>query len=79
MTLDDLVPGQRATVTSCRGDGSVLQRLGEMGIVPGASVRFVRSAPFGDPIEVEIGRFLLALRRTEARRIDVELERPGTS
>jgi Fe2+ transport system protein FeoA len=87
VTLDDLVPGERATVRSfVQSDSaalpeerSALQRLSEMGLVPGARLRLVRRAPFGDPLEIEIGRFHLALRRTEARRIEVELEEPSAS
>jgi Fe2+ transport system protein FeoA len=45
----------------------------EMGLVPGAQVRVVKSAPFGDPIQVCINNYHLALRRTEARSIQVIL------
>jgi ferrous iron transport protein A len=72
ITLDELAPGERATVRACRGDGAVFQRLSEIGLVPGACLRVVRLAPFGDPLEVQVGRFHLALRRTEARRVEVE-------
>jgi ferrous iron transport protein A len=44
-----------------------------MGLVPGASVRVVRSAPLGDPIQVCIHDYHLALRRVEARAITVSI------
>ncbi len=47
------------------------RRLMEMGIVPGASVRVVKAAPLGDPLQVCIRHYYLALRRAEARTITV--------
>jgi len=80
MTLDQLRLGQRATVTACCFDSSrscaAAQRLSEMGLVPGAAVRLVRRAPLGDPLEIEVGRFHLALRRADARAVTVAA-RPG--
>jgi ferrous iron transport protein A len=46
----------------------------EMGIVPGAAVRMVKSAPLGDPIQVCIRNYDLALRRAEAQSIVVSLD-----
>jgi Fe2+ transport system protein FeoA len=43
----------------------------EMGIVPGAPVSVVRAAPLGDPIEVRVRGYHLALRRSEAETITV--------
>ncbi len=48
---------------------AVTQRLVEMGITPGEYVRFVRKAPFGDPIEIELLNYRLAIRKSEARKI----------
>lgn len=53
------------------GTGVVVRRLMEMGIVPGASVRVVKAAPLGDPLQVCIRDYHLALRRAEARTITV--------
>jgi ferrous iron transport protein A len=41
----------------------------EMGVVPGAPVRVIKAAPLGDPLEVRVRGYHLALRRTEAQRI----------
>ena len=73
VTLDELQPGQQAVLRTCSAEGAVLQRLSEMGFVPGAGLRLVRRAPFGDPLEVQIGRSHLALRRADARSMEVEL------
>ncbi|MGH7751499.1 MAG: FeoA family protein [Gemmatimonadales bacterium] len=72
LTLNDLKPGERARVRDCRGAGPVHQRLCEMGFVAGATVRLVRWAPFGDPLQVELHQSQLSLRRSEAAMIEVE-------
>ena len=43
----------------------------ELGFVEGATVRMIRYAPFGDPLEVEIGGCHLSLRKSEAAGIEV--------
>ena len=43
----------------------------EMGVVPGVKIRVVRTAPLGDPIQVCIRNYHLALRRVEAETIIV--------
>ena len=48
-------------------------RLMEMGLVPGAPVRLVKAAPLGDPIQICVRDYHLALRRSEAQSITVEL------
>jgi Fe2+ transport system protein FeoA len=72
MTLDAIPKDAIALVTSVEpGDQSL--RLMEMGIVPGARVRLVKSAPLGDPIQICVRDYHLALRRSEARSIQVKL------
>lgn len=41
------------------------QRLLAMGLLPGSIFRIIRSAPLGDPIEIETRRSRLALRRKD--------------
>jgi Fe2+ transport system protein FeoA len=73
MTLDTIPRDINARVVSVEGSETHGLRLMEMGLVPGASVRVVRSAPLGDPIQVCIRDYHLALRRVEAQAITVEL------
>jgi ferrous iron transport protein A len=49
-------------------------RLMEMGLLPGTELRFVRRAPMGGPIEVEMRGFHLSLRAQEASNIIVKVE-----
>ena len=69
--LDELPRGVQARVLRMEGSGPVAKRLMEMGIVPGAPVSVVRAAPLGDPIEIRVRGYHLALRRSEARTITV--------
>ena len=68
-SLDKLPAGEPARVVSVEGAGSIARRLMEMGVVPGAPVRFVKSAPLGDPLEIRVRGYHLALRRAEAQTI----------
>jgi ferrous iron transport protein A len=69
ISLNALPHGVRARVVSVEGEGAVALRLMEMGVVPGAPVRVINAAPLGDPIEVRVHGYHLALRRSEAETI----------
>ncbi|HYX40513.1 MAG TPA: ferrous iron transport protein A [Pyrinomonadaceae bacterium] len=71
MSLNALPHGARARVVSVGGADAVARRLMEMGVVPGAPVCVVKVAPLGDPIQVRVRGYHLALRRTEAQTISV--------
>jgi len=71
LSLAALRVGARARVIAVLGSGTVARRLMEMGVVPGAHVRVIKAAPLGDPIEVRVRGYHLALRRTEAQSIMV--------
>jgi ferrous iron transport protein A len=45
----------------------------EMGLIPGVAVRMVKAAPFGDPVEVRLRGYSLALRKSEASAVDIAL------
>ena len=71
--LTNLPIGTEARVISVNGTGRVTHRLMEMGVIPGVAVRIVKTAPFGDPIEVRVRGYSLAMRKTEADAIEVSL------
>ncbi len=73
MNLFNIPAGVHARVTAINGEGFITRRLMEMGVVPGVSVRRVKSAPFGDPIEIRLLGYSLAIRKNEAEAIEVEL------
>lgn len=72
-SLDTLSVGQTARITEISGDDAIAVRLMEMGLLEGEPIRVLAVAPLGDPVEYEIRGYRLSLRRTEARRVLIEL------
>lgn len=73
-TLACLETGKSGFITKVCGSGPVSRRLMEMGIIPGIRVRVVKTAPFGDPIELRVRGYNLALRRSEAETVEISTE-----
>ena len=73
MTLDMIPIDATVRVASVESTDAHAFRLMEMGMVPGAYVRVVKTAPLGDPIQVCVRNYHLALRRAEAKSITVTL------
>jgi ferrous iron transport protein A len=71
-TLNQLKPGERATIVKVGGEGPVRRRILDMGVVSGAEIEVVRMAPLGDPVEFLIKGYNLSLRKSEAQQIQVE-------
>lgn len=71
--LSEMQPGQQGIVQSFRGEERQRLRLMELGVLPGTRVRFIRRAPLGDPLEVEIRGFHLSLRAGEASQVALSL------
>jgi Fe2+ transport system protein FeoA len=69
--LADLTPGQSATIEHVGGQAEVRFRLLEMGLTNGTSVRLVRRAPLGDPLELDVRGYRLSLRKSEARGVSI--------
>ncbi|MBC8248466.1 MAG: ferrous iron transport protein A [Anaerolineales bacterium] len=72
-TLNQLKPGERATIVKVGGQGPVRRRILDMGVVKGAEIKVVRVAPLGDPVEFLIKGYNLSLRKSEAQQIQVEV------
>jgi ferrous iron transport protein A len=73
-TLNDLMPGESAIIKRVENSATDNGYLMELGIMEGTAVRFVKSAPFGDPIEVDLRGYHLSIARSKARSILVEEE-----
>jgi DtxR family Mn-dependent transcriptional regulator len=72
VSLCDVKTGTSAKVSFIRGGHRVLQRLLDMGLTPGTSIKVERSAPFNGPIEVCVRGSKLALGRGIAANVFVE-------
>jgi len=70
--LSQLPLGASARIKEMPRTGASFLRLREMGLLPGAMVTLVRTAPLGDPLEIRIRGYLLSLRRTEAEQVLLE-------
>ena len=71
MTLRDVSVGQTVKVTRLNGDGPVKRRIMDMGITKGVEVYVRKVAPLGDPVEVTVRGYELALRKADAEMIEV--------
>ena len=69
-SLLDLEPGARGSIARVPdGDSELLRYLGELGIVPDASVEMLAQAPFGGPVTVRTSSGDHAISRELADRI----------
>ncbi len=73
-TLDMLNPGQTATVTALTCEGPERRRLMDLGILPGTTIAAELTSPLGDPTAYLVRGALVALRREQARHIQVALK-----
>jgi ferrous iron transport protein B len=67
--LDTLEPGEEGVVARVDAPRDLRHRLVEMGFVPGTTVTVAAVAPLGDPIEVALRGYRLAIRRSEAAHV----------
>ena len=44
----------------------------DMGVTPGVTIKVIKVAPLGDPVEVNIRGYELSLRKEEANQIILE-------
>jgi ferrous iron transport protein A len=73
MNLSMLKPGQTAKITAIGAIGPLKRRLMDMGVLVGESIKVVKVAPLGDPIEVSVKSYNLSLRKKEAENISIEV------
>lgn len=71
--LSELEPDERGVIIRVGGSGDIRHRLLDMGVVTGAEVQVERVAPLGDPVQIKIKGYDLALRKKEAEKIQVEV------
>lgn len=70
-TLSDLKKGETAIIIDVSSDEIPLKLL-EMGCLPGNSVQLVQTAPFSDPMYLNINGSHLAIRKETAIHILIE-------
>ena len=71
--LSELIPGQKAYINSIDDNcqGIERKRLMDLGFVPGTLVEVAVSSPFSDPTAYRVKGGLIALRKTQASKINI--------
>ena len=70
-TLRDVKIGSTVQVVKLHGEGAVKRRIMDMGITKGIEVFVRKVAPLGDPMEVTVRGYELAIRKADAQMIEV--------
>ena len=71
-TLRDIPIGQTAKVVKLHGEGALKRRIMDMGLTKGVEVYVRKVAPLGDPLEVTVRGYELAVRKGDAASIEIE-------
>ena len=72
--LSELKIGQKAIVKKLNFENKEIRRhLLDMGVTRGVLVKIKKIAPMGEPIDLELRGYELALRKSELKNIDVEV------
>ena len=71
-TLKDVKIGETVRVTKVGGEGALKRRIMDMGITKGVSIKVMKVAPLGDPIEITVRGYELTLRKADCEKIEVE-------
>lgn len=72
ITLAELKPGRGGQVLEVGGTPEFRDRLEDLGLIPGLTLRCLHRAPGGSPAAYEIRGAAIALRRGDAAEILVE-------
>ena len=73
MRLSDLSKNQMAIIENIAVDKNTLTRLENLGVTVGSKIKLIRIAPLGDPLEIKIRDFYLAIRLSDAKKITVRI------
>lgn len=79
-TLNELRPGESATVRGLSPDGSrnIARRLMDIGLTGGARVKYLFCAPSGEPRAYMIRGAVIALRLEDAALVSTRTESEGS-
>ncbi|MCF7719155.1 ferrous iron transport protein A [Aeromonas jandaei] len=73
MVLTQLSPGQSARIKNMNQLSRPLRRkLMVMGLLPQTEVIYLRSAPLGDPLQIQCQGICLSMQKSLAQQIEIE-------
>lgn len=73
LTLKDAKIGSVVRVVKVHGEGALKRRIMDMGITKGVEIFLRKSAPFGDPLQLNLRGYELTLRRADAANIEISV------
>ncbi len=71
-TLKKIKTGQTVRVVKLHGEGALKRRIMDMGITKGVDIYVRKTAPLGDPIELNVRGYELSIRKADAEIIEVQ-------
>ena len=74
LTLKDAKIGSVVRVVKVHGEGALKRRIMDMGITKGIEIYLRKSAPFGDPIQLNLRGYELTMRRADAANIEIAVQ-----
>lgn len=69
MNLSNLKKNESGVISEIHLSGSIKRRLTDMGMTPDATVKMLRLAPLGDPIEFRVFNCNISIRKKDAEKI----------
>lgn len=72
MKLCDLKNGEKAKIVKIGRIGELKKRLVDMGVTAGEIIKLERNAPLGDPQEYIVKATGIAIRKEDAKNIEVK-------
>jgi ferrous iron transport protein B len=75
MKLVELKLGESAVIDRIDGNEDFVNRFLDFGIESGRTIKFIKKAPFLDPLLYEIGNLRVGIRKVDGKKIEVKRER----
>ncbi|GHV16159.1 hypothetical protein AGMMS49938_15860 [Fibrobacterales bacterium] len=71
--LAQLKPGDKGVIVQFNenSDSSYKMKLFSLGFIKGTEIAVIKTAPLGDPVEIELRGYRISLRKTEAEIVEV--------
>ena len=67
--VSEMLPKETGIVIKVGSSGALRRRIIDMGITPGAKICMIKTAPLGDPIQINVRGYELSIRKSEANKI----------
>ncbi|MBP2028291.1 ferrous iron transport protein A [Acetoanaerobium pronyense] len=71
-SLAEMKIGESGVVDSINITGILRRRIIDMGLTKGSTVTIEKVAPLGDPIDVKVKDFHIAIRKSDAKNIIIK-------